>query len=248
MSLEKSGLIRSVDELVDLNIIDFGRNNGRAFGGPHKAIEVVGCHVVGTMTYSIYRKNHHNYPQRDDFPEWHHVGNHVADAKEYWNQFKYHFPESTLRFSDAPDFSGTLVTKRHVVRFWGDIGRVSPMAFLESIKQMKPGDIWISLQGDVQIVLEAQLSHHLVCQFLVMRMARNLGIGRKKGAPIKDTPESEKDIILWLKEHGYDPDWSDEQYDKACEQYMEANRLRPGVAPLLSGIVQQSQLFQEATS
>lgn len=83
----KQELILSEDELVRLNIIDFGRNNGGVFGGPHKAIRVISNHVVRSMVCTI-TEDTEEYPERDDFPGWSHVGNHVAVGKKYWNKLR----------------------------------------------------------------------------------------------------------------------------------------------------------------
>lgn len=46
----KSGIIHTEDDLVTLNMIDFGRQNGHPFGGPHKAIHAAfGC--ASCLTY-----------------------------------------------------------------------------------------------------------------------------------------------------------------------------------------------------
>jgi len=67
--------------------------------------------------------------------------------------------KGTLAFADAPDFSGTLVIEGKRIRFWGDSGKVSPITFLETLKQMDVHDIWISLpDAQTQIVIEALVS------------------------------------------------------------------------------------------
>ena len=242
MVTRQYGGIDSVDDLVRLNIVDFGRHNGKLFGGPHNAIALIAQHTVGTMCYTVIPEDYSTYPQRTDFPEWHHVGDHVSIARLYWNKFHALFPGSHITFGDSPDFAGTLIADRYSLNFCGDIGQVSPIAFLQSIQGMLPGDLWISILGNREVVLEAQLQHPLNSEFL------ELGF---PGSPSK-LPSTDEEVMAWFKARGYDPHWTHEEYTEAYANYLETHRLRPGLSletdtlaiPKTPRLFYQSRMFE----
>ncbi len=149
--------ITSLRDIGHINIIDFNRCNGLWVNNPVYALEVIGGWLIGKSAYTIIRDNLRKYPERNDFPEWEHVGNHKPLAKLYWNMF-HATSQGTLTFHDMPDFSGkiSLDDAKREATFWGDIGQVSASVFgAEVLPQMHKGDLWISVINiDTQIVLE----------------------------------------------------------------------------------------------
>lgn len=211
MKVIESGLIDSEDTLVRLGIVDFGRDNDKLFDGPHNAIRLVSLFCVQTMSYTVLEQNLEEYSVQPGMPVWNHVGGHEAIGRKYWNMFKTHFPSSILEFHDSPDFSGEMREPHMDVDFQGDIGTVSASAFLDSIKRMLPGDLWISVGGGkTQVILEAHLSHPLLSR----RYATNL---LSEDDPF---PEMKKSWELFVKDYGYDVHWSEEEYGRIKETYL----------------------------
>lgn len=101
------------------------------------------------------------YPKRDDFPGWNHAGYHEITGKDFWNYFHYSF-NGELRFHDSPDFSGTIFyddprdqkykggTKR---KFYGDIGKVSPIAMLDTMYSRFGNPFWVSVSDNCQTII-----------------------------------------------------------------------------------------------
>lgn len=172
MKLIEQKVITSQYDFVRLGIIDWNRLNGTS---PNiaQAMQDISSWFIDTTAYTIIEHDLSAAPKRDDFPEWHHIGNtHEGLARLFWNDFKYCYPEGELIFSDEPDFYGTMKdsalkvpedrlfyeteTMGHA-HFWGDIGQVSASAFaLTAIRKMQKGDLWISLLSkNRQVIIEA---------------------------------------------------------------------------------------------
>jgi len=231
---KRQSMIESVDDLVSLNIIDFGRHNGGLFGGPHRAIEAIASLTVGSMVCTVFHDDLRQYPMRNDFPEWRHVGNHEEIAQLYWNKFCFQFPESTLQFQDAPDFTGVLRVDGYENRFWGDIGQVSSAAFYETLLGISPGDLWISVVGDRQVILEAQL----VLPILVGYQQDNMFKGS-----VDDSLEGWRQYCL---QYGYDPMWNTEEYQRAYRIYLDTHcRLDKSYAP--NAVIQNKKKQESVT-
>lgn len=148
--------ITTVVDIGSLNI-DFNRCNGYWKNNPVRAMQTIGNWLIGRTAYTIIRDDLRKYPERDDFPQWEHVGNHKPLAKLYWNMF-YATSQGTLTFHDMPDFSGTITLDdpKREAAFWGDIGKVSASTFcLEVLPRVSEGDLWISVVSeDTHIVVE----------------------------------------------------------------------------------------------
>lgn len=145
--------IQSIDDLVNLDIIDWHRLNGTS-SSPLVAMRDVSSWFIGRAGYTIIECDLHQFPTRDDWPGWEHSGNHEGIGRLYWNYFYAQHPDSQLTFSDEPDFYGFLKTSN--AHFWGDIGKVSVSAFaLTTIRKMKAHDIWISIPDyKTQVIIE----------------------------------------------------------------------------------------------
>lgn len=156
----EQGLIRTEDDLTRLNFIDWNRSSYS--NNPAKTVRGIANWTRKAMKYSIMRCDMHKSPKRDDFPDWKHAGCHEHLGLFYWNWFHHQFEASLtkeLHFFDSPDFSGSITfPDRMKIQFWGDIGKCSAFAFFESLLQMRPGDLWITIRdSSVQVILEAQV-------------------------------------------------------------------------------------------
>jgi hypothetical protein len=136
-------------DLMSLNIIDFNRLNGY-WSDPGAAMRTLFSHLRdGFALYAIYDvPNFDSAPERSDFPNWTHVGNHVQLGRRFWNWFRFHFPDYVLNLGDSPDFQAHKIDSSGHHWIWGDFGQVSASAFALSQKQMAPGDMWISVLDD----------------------------------------------------------------------------------------------------
>lgn len=147
----------SPEDIGNLHIIDFNRCNGLWNNNPFKAIQAVSSMLVGRASYTVIDHDLRMYPDRNDFPTWQHAGDHYDLGRLYWNMFHATYV-GELRFSDMPDFSGTLTTTAGVIQnIYGDIGVVSVSSFaVEALVRMNTGDIWVSvLDEKTQVILEA---------------------------------------------------------------------------------------------
>ncbi|MDQ3847610.1 MAG: hypothetical protein M3261_01485 [Thermoproteota archaeon] len=150
MAITKMKLITSIEDILEANIIDFNRLNGY-WGSPVGALNTILSWFKDAATIAyMHFEDFHDAPERDDWPEWKHVGNHPELGRKYWNWFFWNFPKGELRFSDSPDFQGFFPPDDagHSAWFWGDIGQVSASAFTRVQKLMNDGAIWISILGD----------------------------------------------------------------------------------------------------
>ncbi len=139
----EQGEIRSTGDLVRLNIIDW--NRFRPWRDPWQAMERLSWPLINTSLYQIIHTPLLAYPERDDFPGWKHVGDHEEIGRLYWNLFYYHF-SGELHFGDCPDFWGEGHNEDgSTFRFWGDIGRVSPIGFYEALPNLGTCCIWTSV-------------------------------------------------------------------------------------------------------
>jgi len=100
-----------------------------------------------------FEDDYYKIPETVPWCDWTHVGNHVEEGKYLWNFMHYKENVESFSLHDSPDFSGKF-TDGHLFR--GDIGKVSMVALLFSIADMREGDLWITVNGSEHTVLEAQ--------------------------------------------------------------------------------------------
>ncbi len=170
LEIREQGYVTSAAAIGRLNIIDFNRCNGVWRNNTVLALQAVCTSLVGKTYYSIFECDMTQFPNRDDFPAWHHAGNHHVLARQYWNMFHALF-RGQLQFHDSPDFSGTFLDEEsgEIARFQGDIGKVAVSTFcLDVLPQMNRGDLWIS-------VVSPQT--HITIEFLE-------DVGRKQAAAV----------------------------------------------------------------
>jgi hypothetical protein len=150
------GIIRSVGDFVRLGVIDWMRYKPY-WRSPQQAMQVVSAPFINKMRFLIAQLDLYDYPERNDFPGWKHVGNHEELGLLYWNHFHYVF-EGELHFHDQPDFSGVIIHRDGEPTewpFWGDIGQVSPITLLDTSRALLPHTLWISvLDAQTQVVIE----------------------------------------------------------------------------------------------
>jgi hypothetical protein len=159
----EQGPIRNVEDLVKLHIIDWRRLNG-SYQHEYEAMKVAESWLAGRASYTIIDHDLNLAPERDDWPEWEHVGNHTGIARLFWNDFHYRL-KGSLNLVDEPDFYGSMQFKDSSNDFWGDIGQVSAQCFLLVMRQMKAHDLWISLLDEKrQVIIEPNYN----LQFLYM--------------------------------------------------------------------------------
>lgn len=147
-------MIVSPGTLLELDVIDW-RRGGIYWDDPQEALATISAVIVGRTEYLIAEVDMRLAPERGDWPDWRHTGAyHNSLGKLWWDWFHWK-RKGTLSFSDSPDFQGTLqLPNQAPIRFWGDIGTVSALAFFESIRQMKAGDLWISIPDhETQVLL-----------------------------------------------------------------------------------------------
>jgi hypothetical protein len=153
----KQKTITTIDDIIDLPV-DWRRGNIR--GLPSEKIKVAfSWFKDAAICTTIKVNNFWQAPERNDFPDWDHVGSHVRIAKAYWNWFHWYFKQSEkdyLKLSDSPDFYGEIYHSGKKHNFVGDFGIVSDSAFLLMQKHMDANDLWISVlnEGDLHIVIE----------------------------------------------------------------------------------------------
>ena len=153
----KREILTSSDVLEMLNIIDWHRG-GVYWENPLRAFEHISTLLVNRIEYAVLEVHMELAPERDDWPSWYHTGHHVTLAKAWWNWFHWK-RKGELILSDSPDFSGTMqLPNQSPIRFWGDFGTVSALAFFESLQQMHAGDLWISIPDrETQVLLAARI-------------------------------------------------------------------------------------------
>lgn len=160
-------LLRSADDLVDLQIIDFHRTNGLWDNNMLRAIRATSQLLIGHTAYTIVEIDMAGYPEHPGWPGWKHVGNHPHLGHLYWNYFHEHFKYDSpeLHFSDMPDFRGSFLDEGGRHHIYGDIGRVSVSTFtMDVLLMLKPHDLWISvLDEKTQVILEpdADIGKHM---------------------------------------------------------------------------------------
>lgn len=155
VTILEQGIISSVGDFVRLNIVDWKRH--KPCKSEQQAMDVVSSWFVNRFAYTIAKVDLFKYPERDDFPGWKHAGNHEEIGQMFWNHFKYCF-DGELRFHDSPDFSGVIYHRNSTPQeypFYGDIGKVSPMAIRDIIDGLYPYTLWISVVDEhTQVILE----------------------------------------------------------------------------------------------
>jgi hypothetical protein len=158
MEIIEQKYITSLRDIGHLNVIDFSRCNRYWEDNLVIALECIGDCLMYRSAYTIVHEDMRKYPDRDDFPDWEHVGKtHKPLGKLFWNMFHALY-KGDLLFHDMPDFSGTMIFDGPIsqVNFMGDIGRVSASTFaLEVLHYVHKGDLWISVVSeDTHIVIE----------------------------------------------------------------------------------------------
>lgn len=158
MEIVEQKYITSLRDIGRLNVIDFNRCNRYWENNFVRALEFIGDCLINRSAYTIIHEDMRIYPNRDDFPDWEHVGKtHRPLGKLFWNMFLALY-EGRLLFHDMPDFSGIMLFDGPIsqVNFMGDIGRVSASTFgIDVLPQMHKGDLWISVVSeDTHIVIE----------------------------------------------------------------------------------------------
>jgi len=162
MKIIEQRFIESPLDILELNIIDFNRLNG-VWGNPREAIDTIFSWFDPMLTpgavFTICNiDDFERAPDRDDFPDWKHIGSHVEIAKYFWNWFFFNHPNGHLRLSDSPDFWGNFGEFFPTMR--GDFGKVSASTFALSQKAMQKNDIWVSVlgNGSEHVIIESQYS------------------------------------------------------------------------------------------
>ncbi len=151
MTMIKQFQIKNRQDIERLEIIDFDRLNGY-WQYRDQAMDTIFSWFKHQALVTIFEiEDYEDLPQRDDFPEWDHVGSHDIEAKTYWNWFRVAHPDAELKLSDSPDFYGTFGNGN---RFFGDFGKVSASAFAYTQKQMREHDLWISVFSRRHVVIE----------------------------------------------------------------------------------------------
>lgn len=143
-------------DLLHLEFIDWNRY-GRFAKNMGDAVYGILNILKDDAAYSVIKTDLCSAPERDDFPDWHHVGTrHVPIAKSFWNWF-YERHNGTLVFTDAPDFGGHINwPDGKVSTIIGDIGKVSVDAFVEGLRYISSeNDFWISIPDfETQIIIQ----------------------------------------------------------------------------------------------
>jgi len=175
--------IRNINDIFELDFIDYRPPTGD-LKMSYKLMQAIdswfdaekhGISVVATAT-TIILDDYTEAPIRNDFPDWGHPGGHDSIAHKYWNWFKWKQPNSKLFFNDSPDFWGEF-DDGHC--FWGDIGKVSSIAFAQTQKQMGMNDLWITVWDDSgkQTIIETHVD---------LRKAWNYQLDRKLESKMAD--------------------------------------------------------------
>ena len=164
--IKKTIELKTQNDVLSLDIIDWNRLNGH-WRNPGEALNTIsswltlnghGGFFASWLEIDSWREYYHGNHRRNDFPGWEHVGSHVEVGMAYWDWFMdtREDDRDCLKFSDSPDFFGTIGNNK----FLGDIGKVSASTFSMAVKQFVEGDLWITLAGNgsLQIVLEARYS------------------------------------------------------------------------------------------
>lgn len=149
----EEGIIRSTNDFVRLNVVDWKRFKPYWKSEQH-AMDNLGLHFLG-MCYTIAKVPMCEYPERDDFPGWQHVGDHESMGRVFWNFFHYIY-DGKLFFYDKPDFSGIIYYKDEEPaerKFHGDVGKVSPIAMRETVSAIHDYNIWISMIDENTLIL-----------------------------------------------------------------------------------------------
>src|SRR5437879_4304313 len=81
-------LIRSENDILDLNIVDWNRLNGY-WNSPSGAVHTIASWFINTAHATRIEMDISKAPIRNDFPGWKHVGDHERIGQLYWNWFHY---------------------------------------------------------------------------------------------------------------------------------------------------------------
>lgn len=158
MVIRDHGLIRSEQDIMKLNIVDWKRYD--PWPNPQAAMNTIFSWFNHMAHYTVLEEDMTQCPERNDFPGWEHVGDHEEYGRMYWNWFHYwHGDCGELHFSDSPDFQGVFHYPDKEQWFWGDIGQCSAQALARTQKQMSANDLWISITAaNVQVLIEPSVS------------------------------------------------------------------------------------------
>ena len=156
VTITEQGIIHSTSDFVRLNIVDWKRFSPY-WNSEQQVMDTLSTWFVGRFDYTIAKVNLSQYPDRNDFPGWEHTGDHESIGRLFWNHFKYVF-EGELRFHDSPDFSGVIHHRDRIPqerRFYGDVGKVSPIAMRDTLRSLSPYSLWISVIDEyTQVILK----------------------------------------------------------------------------------------------
>jgi len=155
--------------MADLDIVDWSRTNG-AFRNPYQAMTHTCSWLINRAWYTISQEDMTLAPVRDDWPDWKHAGQHEELGRIWWNYF-LNVGEGVshqLAMPDVPDFCGSVTYEGVEHQVFGDIGSIPVQACVASTKQMRPGDLWISVcDTQTHIVIESDRNNvaDLAAQF-----------------------------------------------------------------------------------
>jgi len=141
-----------------LDIINWHGLNG-SWSDPGAALHTITSWFANAAHATTIEVDLSEAPKRNDFPGWDHVGNHEYMGKLYWNWF-HHNHNGDLIFSDSPDFRGAFWDDGSQSRFYGDIEFVSAQAMAITQKQMRFGEVWISIFAHKQVIIEPMVDIH----------------------------------------------------------------------------------------
>ena len=170
MTITEQFLIQNKRDLERLGIIDWHRLNGHWQYIEQAQDTILSWFENVAIASRITIEGYFDAPERDDFPDWHHIGGHEREAKLFWNWFHFAHKNGQLYLDDAPDFDGKF---ENGCRFWGDFGQVSASTFAYRQKQMRSHELWISVFQDHHVVIEPQVD-------IKAAHAKQMGFDRKR--------------------------------------------------------------------
>jgi len=152
-------LITSQDDILSLDIINWGPSAIRGFRNVNDAVGSIASWFINTSHYTTVSVDITKAPSRGDFPGWGHKGDHPRIGELYWNWFHTHY-DGELYFSDSPDFRGVIRDGgEKPIRFFGDIGQVTAVCMAYTQKRLSFGNIWISVVDEQnQVIIEPFVS------------------------------------------------------------------------------------------
>jgi len=150
-----SKLIESPLDLLEADIIDIQRCS--PFPNSAKALQACYSGLERAAYLTIIEINDFwDAPEREDWSGWKHSSNHDKIGEQLWNWLWWKCSDiiKSLSFGDSPDFLGEFCNGSW---FSGDIGKVSPLAFmLTAGGRFRANDLWVSIldDGARQVIIE----------------------------------------------------------------------------------------------